>query len=142
MGNSSAHIHCLLQDKEFIADLARAIAREIHASQRQELNEIVVGPLFVDASARVAFVEGQRIPLTPQEFRLLEALARHAGMLMSRDILLRIAWERPIDSTSNRAVDIHVSRLRGKLRKAFGASEERVEIVPVHKSGYRLITSP
>jgi DNA-binding response OmpR family regulator len=73
-----------------------------------------VGPLTLDRAGRRASLQGQELALTQHEFALLCVLAERAGRVLSREQLLELAHgsqEGPVD----RAIDVHVSRLRQKL---------------------------
>jgi two-component system OmpR family response regulator len=59
--------------------------------------------------------EGTVVVLTSGEFRLLRVLVEHAGQVLSRDQLLNATQGRDA-SPFDRSVDLHVSRLRVKLR--------------------------
>ncbi len=72
------------------------------------------GRLRVDFDARVAYLDGQDLGLTTNEFNALALLARNPGKVHNRDALLREL--RGLESESfNRSVDITMSRLRQKL---------------------------
>jgi len=58
------------------------------------------------------------IHLQPMEFRLLEFLMRHAGQVVTRTMLLEQVWDLHFDPQTN-VVDTQISRLRGKIDKAF-----------------------
>lgn len=58
------------------------------------------------------------IPLQPREFRLLEYLMQHAGQVVTRTMLLENVWEYHFDPQTN-VIDVHISRLRGKIDKGF-----------------------
>ena len=75
--------------------------------------------------------------LTPGETRLLAALARHPGAVLSREQLLEAVARRP-DEVYDRVVDVHVANLRRKLGDDAG-SPWLIETVP--QTGYRLIAS-
>lgn len=53
--------------------------------------------------------------LTPKEFKLLQALYEAKGRVLSRDQLLSVAWGYDYEGDP-RTVDVHVRRLRGKLK--------------------------
>ena len=61
---------------------------------------------------------GREIMLQPREFRLLEYLMRHAGQVVTRTMLLENVWDYHFDPQTN-VIDVHVSRLRGKIEKGF-----------------------
>ena len=57
---------------------------------------------------------GGQIVLTPTEYRLLSALVRHAGQILSADQLIELAWDDPSGLAPAR-VKYAVLRLRRKL---------------------------
>lgn len=59
-----------------------------------------------------------RIDLQPREFRLLEYLMRHSGQVVTRTMLLEKVWDYHFDPQTN-VIDVHISRLRGKIDKEF-----------------------
>ena len=73
--------------------------------------------------------------LTPGEARLLLALARRPGMVMTREQLLDAVARRP-DDVFERVVDVHVANLRRKLGDS-AADPWLIETVP--QAGYRLV---
>lgn len=73
-----------------------------------------VADLEIDLMARTVARGGRVIDLQPREFRLLEYLARHAGQVVTRTMLLENVWELRFDPHTN-VVESHVSRLRSKL---------------------------
>ncbi|MDD5272476.1 MAG: response regulator transcription factor [Methylovulum sp.] len=79
-----------------------------------ELNSLQVRDLEIDLLKRLVKRGGQTIELQPTEFRLLEYLARHAGQVVTRTMLLENVWDFHFDPKTN-MVETHISRLRGKL---------------------------
>ncbi len=77
-------------------------------------------------------MRGEPVSLTPTEWRLLAALVRHAGQVLSPDQLLEQAWEDPTGVGRDR-VKFAVLRLRRKL--GFDAHHSRIE--SVRGFGYR-----
>jgi DNA-binding response OmpR family regulator len=75
--------------------------------------------------------------LTPGEARLLLALARRPGMVMTREQLLDAVARRP-DDVFERVVDVHVANLRKKVGDA-AADPWLIETVP--QAGYRLVAA-
>ncbi len=92
-----------------------------------------VGGLEMDLLARTVMRDGRKIDLQPREFRLLEFLMRHAGQVVTRTMLLEKVWDYHFDPQTN-VIDVHVSRLRGKIDKDF----ERPLLHTVRGAGYRL----
>jgi len=77
-----------------------------------------VGDLEMDLLTRQVRRAGQNIELQPREFRLLEHLMHHAGQVVTRTMLLEKVWDYRFDPQTN-VIDVHVSRLRGKIDKGF-----------------------
>jgi len=79
--------------------------------------------------------DGTDVPLTRTEFDLLAELARHAGQVLSRDILLDRIWGYDYLGDS-RLVDVAMQRLRAKV-EADPASP--VLLVTVRGAGYKAV---
>jgi hypothetical protein len=86
---------------------------------------------LLDADDRTVDVQGQRVPLSPLEYGVLEALHERSGKPVSRVDLLSIVWGTEYNGGSN-VVDVVVRTLRRKL----GTSASRIETV--RGVGYRL----
>ena len=76
---------------------------------------------------------GQKITVQPREYKLLEYLMRHAGQLVTRNMLLEQVWGYHFDPQTN-VIDVHISRLRQKIDKDF----ESPLLTTVRGSGYIL----
>ena len=75
---------------------------------------IHAGELVVDLARHRVTVSGRTLELTATEFRLLSGLAQRPGCVLTREELLREAWNNGAFE-STRTVDTHVRRLRRKL---------------------------
>jgi two-component system response regulator PrrA len=75
---------------------------------------ITVGPLRIDPQRHEVSLDGRLLELTTREFELLEVLARHPGMVLSRPQLLEQVWGYTFDVQTN-VVDVFVGYLRRKL---------------------------
>jgi two-component system phosphate regulon response regulator PhoB len=85
--------------------------------------------ICIDKRAHQVTVEGDPIPLTPTEFRLLETLMRQPGRAFTRPDLMDSAVGDAI--VLERTIDVHIKSLRRKL----GAAGELIETV--RGIGYR-----
>ncbi len=74
--------------------------------------------LELDLLTRTVTRGGKPILLQPREFKLLEYLVRNAGHIVTRTMLLENVWDYHFDPQTN-VIDVHVSRLRGKIDKGF-----------------------
>jgi len=72
-------------------------------------------PFDVDEQRHSVRYFDRALELTRTEYRLLTALLRHPGWVLSRAQLLEELWDDP-GATTERAVDSHIKALRAKLR--------------------------
>jgi two-component system, OmpR family, response regulator len=93
----------------------RALVRR-GGSQRSE-PQLALGGVLLDRRRRQANVDGQPLRLTPKEFALLEYVMMRVDEVVPRSELLEKVWDFHFDPGSN-VVDVHVARLRAKLRLA------------------------
>lgn len=77
-----------------------------------------VGDLELDRLSHEVRRAGQLINLQPREYALLEYLMNNAGQVVTRTMLLENVWDYHFDPQTN-VIDVHVSRLRGKIEKGF-----------------------
>jgi two-component system KDP operon response regulator KdpE len=83
------------------------------------LPDLVVGDLVVNFRDRDVSVHGQRVKLTPFEFKLLYHLARNAGHLMPHDALIDRVWGTEYGHTPDH-LKVFISRLRSKIERPGG----------------------
>ena len=74
------------------------------------------GDLSIDEASRTVKIGPDEIELTAKEFNLLYLLAAHPGRIYTREALLSSLWSYDA-AGDNRTVDVHVQRLRNKLRR-------------------------
>jgi DNA-binding response OmpR family regulator len=92
-------------------------ARRIAATGDSMPRYLAAGPVRLDLFHRDASVAGRWLGLHPREFALLWQLAERPGKRISRRQLLADVWRLQHEPETNR-VEVHVSRLRGKLATA------------------------
>lgn len=85
------------------------------------------------ARSEIRFDDGERAELSEKEVELLRYLAANAGRAISRDELLLRVWQISPRGLATRTIDMHVTRLREKLRD--DPSEPRV-VLTVRGKGY------
>jgi DNA-binding response OmpR family regulator len=85
------------------------------------------------ARREVRFADGKREELSEREAELLRYLAAHAGRAIARDEILERVWRLPPQHVETRTIDMHIARLREKLRDDSG--EPRI-IATVRGKGY------
>ncbi|OPH53452.1 DNA-binding response regulator [Paenibacillus ferrarius] len=124
-------------------DLRELIAR-IHAlcrrleknGERPEASLLSVGELVLQLNHRSVTQGDESLTLTPKEFDLLALLLAHPKHVFTRDELLQQVWG--IDySGGTRTVDIHIQRLRSKLK-----DDQQQLLQTVYGIGYRSSGQP
>jgi two-component system, OmpR family, response regulator MprA len=94
--------------------LARVKALLRRSALRTDLAMIRVGDLTIDPFSRDVRRGTREITLTQKEYSLLEYLARHAGMAMTRESISQAVWKQEFDPTTN-IVDVYINYLRKKV---------------------------
>lgn len=109
------------------AVLARATAPRVTSPR------IVQGDLVIDLGRREVIRAGERVELTPTEYRLLETLVREAGRTLSTDQLVEHVWgDRYAGETEH--VKHYIWSLRRKLEHDPG---DPLHLLTVRGFGYR-----
>jgi len=115
-------------DPDELLARARAVLRR-SGRPAQAVDAIEMDGLRLVPSAREVWREGEALSLTTIEYDILEFLIRAAGRIVTRDELTAALYRRR-SSPFDRAIDVHVSRLRKKLG-AYGS-----RILTVRGTGY------
>jgi DNA-binding response OmpR family regulator len=98
---------------------------------------IQLGALRLDPATFEVTLRGVSITLPLKEFRLLYYFMTHPDRMVTREELLRAAWNGPMADTSN-TLTVHIKRLRQRLN--LGQDQPQI-IVTVRGLGYRLVRS-
>jgi two-component system alkaline phosphatase synthesis response regulator PhoP len=112
---------------------ARIAALLRRSSDRHTPRVVRVGDVDVDFDRGEIRRGDQATPLTPLEFKLLQAFIRASGRILTRDQLITEAWG-PNTFVSDRVVDNHIGSLRKKLEP--DAAEPRY-LLNIRGLGYR-----
>lgn len=116
-----------------LARIGALLRREALGDADSPETKRCVGNLVLDPARICVTWRDQEVTTTVTEFRMLEALVRHPGVVLSRDRLLEEG--RGDDSVvDGRLVDTYIRRLRRKLE---GIDPEFNEIETVIGAGYR-----
>ena len=116
---------------------ARLEALVRRAQTPAPVREMKLGDLRLNLMTRSAERAGVPLALQPREFRLLAFLLQHAHQIVTRTMLLESVWDYRFDPQTN-VIDVHISRLRGKVDKGF----EPALIHTVRGVGYSLTDQP
>lgn len=103
---------------------AELLARIEILSRRQDNSghgddtTLSAGDLELNLLSRKVTRSGKDIDLQSREFQLLEYMMRNKNQVVTRTMLLEHVWDYHFDPQTN-VIDVHISRLRGKIDKDF-----------------------
>ena len=118
------------EPKELVARV-KAVLRRFENKSTASPRLIVFPNLAIDPDKLTVMYHGHPLELPPKEFELLYYLASHQGRPFSRDQLLSAVWGYDF-AGDTRTVDVHVKRLREKMR-----GNDPWEIKTVWGTGYK-----
>jgi two-component system, OmpR family, KDP operon response regulator KdpE len=98
---------------ELLARLKAALRRK-HSPVT--LGLLHCGPLTMDQDARVVWVEGQTVALTPHEFSILQVLMQNQGRVVTHAQMVQAIWG-PDSPKHKRLLRVHVCDIRRKLER-------------------------
>jgi len=112
-------------------------AQPIAMARMSQDGSFTVGDITINPASRLASLDGEPLDLKNKEYDLLEYFARHPGVVMTRDALLREVWgyEHRVDT---RTVDVHIRWLRQKLEDNPGSP---TRLLTVRGHGYRFMVN-
>ncbi|MFF0269724.1 response regulator [Kribbella sp. NPDC004536] len=114
----------------------RALLRRVEPGNARQPALIEVGDLHIDVPGAEVTRDGETLPLTRTEFKLLAELAGAEGKVLSREQLLSKVWGYGYFGDS-RIVDVHVRRLRLKIERDPASPKH---LVTARGLGYRLVS--
>jgi DNA-binding response OmpR family regulator len=101
--------------KELLARVEAVLRRS--AERPSDVSEVAFSGGRADLErAELRFDDGARMELSEREIALLRYLAKNSRRAVSRDELLTQVWRLPPNQVRTRTIDMHVARLREKLR--------------------------
>lgn len=120
--------------RELLARIKALLRRGVAGVSNQVLE---AGVVKLVTGERRAWCDGVALELTGAEFALLLTLLQHAGTVVDKATLTQQALGRELERY-DRAIDVHVSRLRQKLA---AASAKAPAIEAVRGAGYQLMAT-
>jgi two-component system, OmpR family, KDP operon response regulator KdpE len=121
---------------ELLARVRAALRRNVRGTE--QVATLRVGHAEIDLERRFASGPEGELHLTPLEYRVLECLVRHAGMIVRPQQLLREAWG-PDKDGDTRTLRVCVQHLRAKLEP----DPQRPKFLVTETGlGYRLKLAP
>lgn len=120
--------------KELLARIQARLRRANSYSKTGPMDVITLGPIRIELNESVVVRPDGEQELTTREVELIRYLVAHANDPVSRDALLENVWRYEY-STNTRTVDVHISKLRGKIEMQ---PEDPRYLVTLHGVGYML----
>ena len=117
------------EPRELLARL-RAILRRGKMEKPGET--IKFGALEVDPNAMTALMNGKECDLTAHQFNLLHIMAKSAGRVLSRDMLMDQLKGTELEAF-DRSIDVHISRIRSEIEDD---PKNPKRIITVRGAGY------
>ncbi len=105
--------------KELLLRINAILKRTATEKVEEKKNEIVTmadGGLVADITARIVYVDGVRVDMSPKEYELFFYLLRNKNIALSRDKLLQDVWGYDFFG-DDRTLDTHIKILRKSLGK-------------------------
>ena len=118
------------EPRELLARLRAIVRRRVRGSGSE--NALHFGRLELDTAARAVRLDGKICELTSYQFDLLVALAKNAGRVMSREILMDLVKGEGFESF-DRSIDVHVSRIRACIEDN---PKKPRRVITVRTAGY------
>ncbi|MDD9909150.1 MAG: response regulator transcription factor [Ahrensia sp.] len=117
------------EPRELLARI-RAVLRRGKADEASET--LRFGRLEIDPSSMSATMDGKRCDITTHQFNLLSILARSAGRVLSRDMLMDQLKGHELEAF-DRSIDVHISRIRAEIEDD---PKQPKRIITVRGAGY------
>lgn len=95
-------------------ELMLRINAVLKRSGKQEFDKLTIDGLTVDFTARLVYVDGKKVDLTPKEYELLFYLIKNRGIALTREKLLSNVWGYDFYG-DDRTLDTHIKLLRKNL---------------------------
>ncbi|MBQ3211756.1 MAG: response regulator transcription factor [Oscillospiraceae bacterium] len=83
-------------------------------SIEKEKNYIVTGGLAIDTESKTVKLDGEKVRLTPIEYKILELLAKNKGRVLSADEIYRKVWNEE-SVVGDNTIAVHVRHIREKI---------------------------
>jgi len=100
---------------EVLARIRVALRHANRMSPKPDVGpSITIGPLHIDFTQRLVFINNQEVKLTPTEYDLLKVFIQHRGKIMTQQMLLTQVWGNKHDAKSH-YLHVYIGHLRRKI---------------------------
>jgi DNA-binding response OmpR family regulator len=118
------------EPRELVARLRAIMRRRVRGTTGEKSSYF--GRLELDTAARAVRLDGKPCELTGYQFDLLVALAKNAGRVLSREVLMDLVKGEEFESF-DRSIDVHISRIRAAIEDN---PKKPRRIITVRAAGY------
>ena len=118
------------EPRELVARLHAIMRRRVRGTAGEKSSHF--GRLELDSAARIVRLDGNPCELTAYQFDLLVALAKNAGRVLSREVLMDLAKGEEFE-LFDRSIDVHISRIRALIEDN---PKKPRRIITVRAAGY------
>lgn len=124
-------------DVEEVSARIDSVLRRYRQNAEVHINrQLAFKDLLLDLDGKTLFIDGEEISLTSREYKIMELLMSSPKKVFSKSNLFESVWNEPYHGDDN-TINVHMSNLRNKLRKA-NPEEEYIETI--WGMGYRMKT--
>lgn len=102
---------------ELVARVKSQLRRYINLGDIQKMQQeenITIGGLTLDRTAKQVLVDGEPAKMTATEYKILELLMKNAGQVFSSEEIYRLVWNEDAFSVEN-TVMVHIRHIRSKI---------------------------
>lgn len=103
--------------EELVARVESVVRGRRHIEPTIDDPPFVTGELTISPGHRQAFARGASSRLTAREFSLLHLLAKRESCVIDRAVAYAEVWGHPMAQRRDRSVDVHIRRIRTKLKR-------------------------
>jgi two-component system, OmpR family, phosphate regulon response regulator OmpR len=118
------------EPRELVARLRAIMRRRVRGTTGEKSAQF--GRLELDIAARAVRLDGRPCEVTGYQFDLLVALAKNAGRVLSREVLMDLVKGEEFESF-DRSIDVHISRIRAVIEDN---PKKPRRIITVRGAGY------
>lgn len=102
--------------RELLARIRAILRRRDRSAPSGDEMLIQTGDMILNRAARMLTIRNKTVELSTTEFNILEVLMKSPNTVLSRDQIMNLAQGKDF-MAFDRSVDIHISKLRGKIEK-------------------------
>lgn len=121
---------------ELLARIRTALRHSPKAmgTESNGIEKITIGELEIDYSKRTVFLSGEKVHLTPIEYKILTLLSKNAGKVLTHDYIMREIWG--LYAGDSHTLRVNMANLRRKIEANPGAPKYIVTEMGI---GYRMV---